>query len=85
MGEWKPMERSLHKELWGIRFQKMLAMEKGAVGDYADLIKQCDQLFKTGNTQHPLKTQLEGILKDEGKHIKLIEELLSILEKQKTD
>jgi bacterioferritin (cytochrome b1) len=82
MSEWKPMERTLHKELWKIRFEKMLTLEKEAAHDYQTLIKECDE---NEQQSHPVKGQLEAILKDEGKHIRLCEELLKILERQKTE
>ena len=73
------MERTLYRELWQIRFQKMLNLELQAARDYQLLIERCRSLG--GNA--PVIECLEGLIRDEKRHAALAKELLLILERQK--
>lgn len=72
------MRRKFYKELWKIRFEKMLALEKKSTKDYESLLDEC--------RSHPkgpaIKKHLEHLIADEKKHAKLCEELLAILNRQ---
>ena len=75
------MERKLYKQLWKTRFEKMLALEKEGLRTYQELIKDCGK--KENLKQHPaIQLNLEQVAEDEKRHIKLVEELLAILERQ---
>lgn len=75
------MERRLYKQLWKTRFSKMLALEKESLGIYQSLIKDCGKAENL--KQHPgIQLNLEQVAEDEKKHIKLVEELLAILNRQ---
>ena len=76
------MERRLYKELWMIRFQKMLKLEKDSLGVYQSLIKDCERLEKLDHHKHAIQNHLEKIYEDEKKHVHLVEELIAILERQ---
>lgn len=76
------MERRLYRELWMIRFQKMLKLEKGSLDVYQSLIKDCEKLEKLNHHKHAIQSHLEKIYEDEKKHVRLVEELISILEHQ---
>ncbi len=73
------MERKLLEELWNLRFQKMLSLEKQSIVDYEALLAGCKARYKG----HSIETHLEKLILDENKHKKLVEELLEILESQK--
>jgi len=75
------MERKLYKQLWKARFEKMLTLEKEGLKTYQDLIKDCSK--KENLRQHPaIQLNLEQVAEDEKRHIKLVEELLAILNRQ---
>jgi len=76
------MERRLYKELWRTRFEKMLKLEKQSIVDYSALIKECDEKYKIKMKKHPIQEHLEEMIEDEGKHARLVEELLKILGRQ---
>lgn len=72
------MERQFYKELWGLRFQKMLALEKKSVDHYEDLLRECKAKYK----EHSIQPHIERLIKDEKKHIVLVQELIDILNSQ---
>lgn len=72
------MERRLYRELWSIRFQKMLKLEKDSAVSYEKLLNQCRQ----SNKDHAVIGHLERLVQDEKRHAKLCEELLEILGRQ---
>ena len=72
------MERRLYRELWQLRFAKMLELEKKSVRDYAALLEECRRLHKN----HSIEPHLERLIADEKKHTLLVEELLDILKAQ---
>ena len=72
------MERKLYRELWAIRFKKMLALEKQSVKDYESLLKECRARF----FEHSIEPHLERLIRDEKKHVLLVQELQRILARQ---
>jgi len=75
------MERRLYKQLWKARFEKMLALEKESLDVYQSLIKDCGKIENL--KQHPgIQINLEQVSEDEKRHIKLVEELLAIVNRQ---
>ncbi|MBI4394580.1 MAG: hypothetical protein HY583_00125 [Candidatus Omnitrophica bacterium] len=73
------MQRSLYKELWLMRFQKMLDLEREAVSGYSDLLKEYQDKYK-GESQ--VQNHLKKLIIDEKKHAKLVEELLRTVQSQ---
>jgi len=73
------MQRKLYKELWMMRFQKMLELEQRSIIDYGSILKECQNKRK-GNSA--LETNLKKLISDEKKHAKLVEELLKITSRQ---
>ncbi len=71
------MQRKLYKELWTMRFQKMLKLEEQSITDYESILKECK-----GKKKSVLETDLKQLILDEKKHAKLVRELLSIVNRQ---
>ncbi len=69
------MERRFYKELWNIRFNKMLELEKQSVVAYQALLDESRKRHKG----HAIEPNLEKLIVDEKKHTVLVEELLKIL------
>ena len=69
------MERRFYKELWSIRFNKMLKLEKQGIAVYEALLQECRNKYKG----HSVEAHLERLIVDEKKHVILVEELLRIL------
>ena len=74
------MQRKLYKELWLLRFQKMLELEEGSVSEYEDLLKKCGEKYGSGLK---FQDELKNLIADEKKHVRLVRELLSIVREQK--
>ena len=73
------MQRKLYKELWAIRFQKMLRLEEQSAIAYESVLEECKDQWK----ENPeLETSLKKIISDEKKHAKLVQELLEIVNQQ---
>lgn len=72
------MERRFYKELWNLRFAKMLDLEKKSAADYEALLDECKKRFKN----HAIIEHLERLIHDEKKHTRLVEELIEILGRQ---
>ena len=73
------MQRKLYKELWAIRFQKMLKLEEQSAIAYESVLEECKDQWK----ENPeLETSLKKIISDEKKHAKLVRELLEIVNQQ---
>ncbi len=72
------MERRLYKELWKIRFEKMLGLERQSITDYQSLLEECKKNYK----DHAIQAHLEKLIVDEKKHERLVQELLEILRQQ---
>jgi len=67
------------KELWEIRFQKILKGEKEAIIFYKDLLEKNQPLLEGLWIQD----MLEQIMHDEAKHAQIAHELLSIVQRKK--
>ena len=72
------MDRILYKELWKLRFEKMLKLEEESVKDYQSLSGECKTKYK----DHSIIPHLEKLITDEKKHALLVKELLTILNRQ---
>lgn len=72
------MERIFYNELWRLRFEKMLKLEKDSIVEYRSLLEESKKRFKN----HSINEHLEKLVADEKKHALLVEELIQILERQ---
>jgi rubrerythrin len=72
------MDRSLYRELWDMRFRKMLELEESGVHAYEGLLAE----LRRAQREHALVPHLERLIADEKKHALLVRELLEILERQ---
>lgn len=72
------MQKKLYKELWRLRFQKMLALEEQSIQDYEQILKECTQ----ENIQGTVKGRLKQVISDETAHVKLVQELIQIVNSQ---
>ena len=72
------MKRSLYRQIWKIRFEKMLKVELASAKEYEELLEECRKTNKTP----AVAAHLERLVSDEKKHAKLCEQLLAILERQ---
>jgi len=72
------MDRRLYRELWRLRFEKMLKLEEESVKDYQTLIEECRRKHK----DHSIIPHFEKLIADEKKHVALVKELLQILNRQ---
>ncbi len=72
------MQKKLYKELWNLRFQKMLVLEEQSARDYKDILKECTKL-KTAET---VKEKLKQLIADENQHAKYVRELIEIVNRQ---
>ena len=70
------------KDLWIMRFNKILQMEKDSFAFYQSLLQKYEKMLDGT----PVKMKLEKLMKEEARHIRLAKNLLQTLEgKQKTD
>ena len=72
------MERRFYRELWSIRFNKMLKLEKQSVVAYQALLDESKKKHKG----HSIEPNLEKLIADEKKHALLVQELIEILSRQ---
>lgn len=72
------MERRFYRELWSLRFNKMLELEEKSVENYQALREECRARFQT----HSIAEHLDQLIADEKRHALLVRELIQILEKQ---
>ncbi len=72
------MKRNFYSEIWGARFKKMLDLEKKSIVDYEKLLKESQSHHK----EHSVIPLLERLIRDENKHVQLVQELIQILERQ---
>ena len=64
-----------NRELWQIRFQKILELEEESFNFYQKLLKEKSELLeKTG-----VKSIINQICADEGRHIRIAKDLLRIV------
>ena len=72
------MERKHFKELWRLRFEKMLALEKQGAEEYQTLLNE-----RQGECQaSSVIPHLKLLINEEKKHIHLVEELLEMVNRQ---
>lgn len=71
------MQKKLYKELWNLRFQKMLVLEEQGILDYKNLLKEC-----TKSKDEEIAESLKQLIADETKHAKLVRELIKIVSDQ---
>ena len=74
------MRREFYKELWRLRFEKMLRLEEQSVVGYQALLEESKKRFR----DHSIIPNLEKLISDEKRHALLVKELISILERQPT-
>ena len=72
------MDRRFYKELWKIRFNKILELEKQSVVTYQVLLEESRKRHKG----HSIEPNLEKLIADEKKHTLLVQELIEILDRQ---
>lgn len=72
------MKRKFYKELWRLRFTKMLGLEKRSAEEYEALLAECKKCHK----DHAVIPVFEKLIADEKRHTRLVEDLLRILERQ---
>ena len=73
------MNPEFYRELWRLRFNKMLRLELQAAEEYRSLLDECAAKHK----DHAITPHLSRIIKDETRHARLVRELLRILKRQK--
>ena len=69
------MERKLFKEVWIMRFEKMLRLEEESILVYEDFLKN-KKLSKED------EKQVKALMIDEKNHAKLVKELIKIVKQQ---
>lgn len=67
------------KELWRIRFEKILQLEQESFDFYQKLLKEKGDLLEEAG----IKSTLKQILSDEGKHIRIAKELVHLVNKER--
>ncbi len=72
------MQKKLYKELWNLRFQKMLVLEEQSAQDYEDILKECAKL----KAVETVKEKLKQLIADETRHAKYVRELIKIVNRQ---
>ncbi len=72
------MERKLYRELWRIRFEKMLNLEKQGLAVYETLLGES----RAKNEAPTIALDLERLVLDEKKHVRLVQKLIEILNRQ---
>ena len=73
------MQRRLYKELWLLRFQKMLQLEEESVKQYENLLEESQRMYKN---DIEIQDIFRKLIVDEQRHAKLVQELLDIADKQ---
>lgn len=63
------------KELWQIRFQRILELEEESFEFYKKLLKEKSEVLE----KNGIKRTIKKIMSDEGKHIRIAKDLLSIV------
>lgn len=72
------MERKFYKDLWSLRFKKMLKLEEQSIVDYEKLLAETKKRVQN----EIISEHLKKLISDEKKHVLLVKELLQILERQ---
>ncbi len=73
------MQRKLFKELWVLRFEKMLRLEEESVVAYESYLDECKEKYKD---EKEVQRHLKTLIADEKKHARLVRELLKIVKRQ---
>ena len=73
------MEKRFYKELWDLRFHKMLQLEKQSAAAYQALLDRCEKDF----AGHSMIPHFKKLIADEKRHVLLVQELIDILKRQK--
>ncbi|OGW87317.1 MAG: hypothetical protein A3C35_08615 [Omnitrophica bacterium RIFCSPHIGHO2_02_FULL_46_11] len=73
------MQRKLYKELWGMRFQKMLELEEQSITAYQALLQEFKKKYKD---ETKLQNDFKQLISDEKKHAELVRTLLKIVGEQ---
>lgn len=63
------------RELWQIRFQKILQLEEESFEFYQKLLKEKAKILEKTET----KSTIQEIMRDEGKHIRIAKDLLKLV------
>ena len=72
------MQKKLYKELWTLRFQKMLTLEEQGIQEYQNLLKDCVK----AKADDSVKDKLKKLIADETRHAKYVQELLKVVDAQ---
>ena len=72
------MRKKYLRKLWQIRFKKMLSLEQQSALDYAAMLEDCRKNYK----EHGIQVHLEHLRQDEERHVLLVKELMSIVDKK---
>ena len=72
------MQKKLYKELWNLRFQKMLKLEEQSIEDYQEILKSCEK----SKEPEEIRDKLEQLIADETRHAKYVRELIKIVNRQ---
>ena len=73
------MQRKLFRELWVLRFEKMLRLEEEGIVTYESFLDECRKNHKS---EKEVQEQLKTLITDEKKHARLVRELLKIVKRQ---
>ena len=73
------MQRKLFKELWIMRFEKMLRLEEESMVTYESYLDECKEKHKD---EKEVREHLKTLITDEKKHARLVRELLKIVKRQ---
>ena len=63
------------KELWQIRFKKILQLEEESFEFYQKLLKEKAEILEKAGA----KSTIQEIMKDEGRHIRIAKDLLKLV------
>jgi len=63
------------RELWQIRFQKILQLEEESFEFYQTLLKEKAEILERTRT----KSTIQEIMRDEGRHIRIAKDLLKLV------
>ena len=75
------MNQKQARELWKLRFLRILQLEEESFEFYRRLLKQKSSLLAKGGVQPILKE----ILRDEGRHIRIAKELLRLVDQKSNE
>ena len=70
------MQRTLFKELWVLRFEKMLRLEEEGIVTYESFLDECRKNHKS---EKEVQEQLKTLITDEKKHARLVCEVYQSL------